>query len=174
MVALGRPGLLAGLVGGLIGHDFRFVAPLLTCGGGAPAYFTPGFAPLSLAWGWLLVGLLLGALTSKVIEQVATRAWPSPAPCSNGAGGRCSVLAQGRRKRAGYGSGGGGAAAGRVAGNIARGPIAGSAKRRGANPSADQCESLGPPPPAPLARPRQRRPSVIDMSFCRVLHRGLH
>ena len=151
---------------------------LLTCRGGAPAYFLPGFAPLSLAWGWLLVGLLLRALTSKVIEQVATRAWPSPAPCSNGAGGRCAACSRrgrrrafalrgvGRRKRAGYGSGGSGAAAGRVAGNIARGPIAGSAQRRGANPSADQCESLGPPPPAPLATPRQRRPSVTCLCVC--------
>ena len=53
---------------------------LLTCGGATPAYFTPGFAPLGLAWGWLLVGLLLGALASKAVERFATRAWQLPAP----------------------------------------------------------------------------------------------
>ena len=134
---------------------------LLTCGGGAPAYFTPGFAPLSLAWGWLLVGRA-GCDPCVAVAR---------APCSNGAGGCCAACSRGgrrrafamrgagRRKRAGYGSGGSGAAAGRVTGNVAGGPIASSAPRRGANPSAAQCASLG-PPPAPLARPRQRRPSV--------------
>ena len=32
-----------------------------TCGGLAPTYFAPGFAPFSLGWGWFLLGVLLGA-----------------------------------------------------------------------------------------------------------------
>ena len=34
----------------------------LTCGGMTPRYYTAGFAPLQLAWGWLVVGLLCGML----------------------------------------------------------------------------------------------------------------
>ena len=133
---------------------------LLTCGGGAPAYFTPGFAPLSLAWGWLLVGLL----TSKVIEQVATRAWPSPAPpVAMGpadAAQRARAEAAAELLRCVALGGANELATAAEAG----GPIASSAARRGANPSAAQCASLG-PPPAPLARPRQRRPSVTCLSI---------
>ena len=47
----------------------------LTCGGVTPSYFTPGFVPLQLAWGWLLVGVLCGILA----RHVASRWWPSPA-----------------------------------------------------------------------------------------------
>ena len=38
---------------------------LSTCGGFAdelPAAFTPGFGPFALAWGWILVGMVLGIL----------------------------------------------------------------------------------------------------------------
>ena len=33
-----------------------------TCSGATPRYFTPGFGPLALASGWLLLGVLLGLL----------------------------------------------------------------------------------------------------------------
>ena len=39
----------------------------LVCSGMDPVYFSAGFAPLSLAWGWLLLGLLLGALLRPYI-----------------------------------------------------------------------------------------------------------
>ena len=41
---------------------------------GAPAYFTPTFAP-SARHGALIFGVLSGALTGKVVERVATRCW---------------------------------------------------------------------------------------------------
>ena len=85
MVTLGRPSLAASsavtFASSLQPHCRQNVAhALLICGGATPAYFTPGFAPLGLAWGWLLVGLLLGALASKAVERFATRAWQLPAP----------------------------------------------------------------------------------------------
>ena len=49
---------------------------LLMCGGGAPAYFTPGFAPLSLAWGWLLLGALLGATATRLVVWTARSSFP--------------------------------------------------------------------------------------------------
>ena len=39
----------------------------MVCSGMDPVYFSAGFAPLSLAWGWLLLGLLLGALLRPFI-----------------------------------------------------------------------------------------------------------
>ena len=37
----------------------------LTCGGMTPRYYTAGFAPLQLAWGWLVVGVLCGWLARQ-------------------------------------------------------------------------------------------------------------
>ncbi|CAE7943190.1 unnamed protein product [Symbiodinium necroappetens] len=39
----------------------------LLCSGVEPVYFSAGFGPLSLAWGWLLLGLALGALLRPVL-----------------------------------------------------------------------------------------------------------
>ena len=39
----------------------------LVCTGADPVYFSAGFAPLSLAWGWLLLGLALGVLLRPVL-----------------------------------------------------------------------------------------------------------
>jgi hypothetical protein len=36
----------------------------LVCGGADPEYNAPGFGPFSLAWGWMIVGTLTGALTT--------------------------------------------------------------------------------------------------------------
>eukprot|EP00439_Symbiodinium_sp_Y106_P052263 s6992_g7.t1 len=42
----------------------------LTCSGATPRYFTPGFGPLALAWGWLLLGVLLGLLSRRAAEAI--------------------------------------------------------------------------------------------------------
>ena len=40
----------------------------LVCSGQIPEYFmTPGFPPISLAWGWLFLGALLGAALSVLV-----------------------------------------------------------------------------------------------------------
>ena len=39
----------------------------MVCGGATPAYITPGFGPFSLAWGWLVVGVLMGALMTYAV-----------------------------------------------------------------------------------------------------------
>ena len=53
---------------------------VLTCAGGAaPRYFPHGWGPCAHCWGWLCVGLLLGALlVAAAWVRSATR--PSPAP----------------------------------------------------------------------------------------------
>ena len=174
MVALGRPGLLAGLVGGLLGHDLRCVAP-------------PELPPECGARSFDLRGWSAGLLHARVrspqpgmglaacrpaprgSDQQGDRAGCDPcvavarAPCSNGAGGRCAACSRGgrrrafamrgagRRKRAGYGSGGSGAAAGRVILETLLGDLLLAAPRAAAPTQA--------PPNAPrsVRRPRRSR-----------------
>ena len=40
---------------------------LLVCAGDSPAHFSDGFGPLSLAWGWVLLGLATGTLLGMVL-----------------------------------------------------------------------------------------------------------
>ena len=57
----------------------------LTCSGATPRYFTPGFGPLALAWGWLLLGVLLGLLFRRAAAALVALAGghaPQCAPCS--------------------------------------------------------------------------------------------
>ena len=57
----------------------------LTCSGATPRYFTPGFGPLALAWGWLLLGVLLGLLFRRAVATMAALAGghtAESAPCS--------------------------------------------------------------------------------------------
>ena len=57
----------------------------LTCSGVTPRYFTPGFGPLALAWGWLLLGVLLGLLFRRAAAALVALAGghaPQCAPCS--------------------------------------------------------------------------------------------
>ena len=37
------------------------------CSGQAPSYTTPGFGPFALAWGWMLVGMMIGAALMYII-----------------------------------------------------------------------------------------------------------
>ena len=46
----------------------------LTCSGVTPRYFTPGFGPLALGWGWLLLGILLGLLFRRAVATLAALA----------------------------------------------------------------------------------------------------
>ena len=46
----------------------------LTCSGATPRYFTPGFGPLALAWGWLLLGVLLGLLGGRAAAALVAMA----------------------------------------------------------------------------------------------------
>ena len=39
----------------------------MVCSGQAPEYITPGFGPFSLAWGWMIVGLVIGAALMYII-----------------------------------------------------------------------------------------------------------
>ena len=40
----------------------------LVCSGNVPEYFNiPGFPPLSLSWGWMLVGILIGVTTTLLV-----------------------------------------------------------------------------------------------------------
>ena len=50
----------------------------LTCGGMTPRYYTAGFAPLQLAWGWLVVGLLCGMLARTCAGAVLLRYHQAP------------------------------------------------------------------------------------------------
>ena len=79
MVTLGRPSLLAWLVGGLLGHDLRLVAP---------AELPPERGARSFDLRRCHAGLLharvrlpqLGlGLASQAVERFATRAWQLPA-----------------------------------------------------------------------------------------------
>ena len=57
----------------------------LPCSGAIPRYFTPGFGPLALAWGWLLLGVLLGLLFRRAAAALVALAGgraPQCAPCS--------------------------------------------------------------------------------------------
>ena len=38
----------------------------LVCSGENPSYVTPGFGPFALAWGWMCIGMLLGAMLTYV------------------------------------------------------------------------------------------------------------
>ena len=51
----------------------------LTCSGATPRYFTPGFGPLALAWGWLLLGILLGLLFRRAAATMVALAGGHPA-----------------------------------------------------------------------------------------------
>ena len=46
----------------------------LTCSVATPRYFTPGFGPLALAWGWLLLGVLLGLLFRRAAAALVAMA----------------------------------------------------------------------------------------------------
>ena len=51
----------------------------LTCSGAVPRYFTPGFGPLALGWGWLLLGVLLGLLCRRSLQALqALAGHPDP------------------------------------------------------------------------------------------------
>ena len=59
---------------GAIAHSAYHLATV--CGGfeeEAPTRFTPGFGPLGLAWGWCLVGVLLGLLLGLNFWDIFTR-----------------------------------------------------------------------------------------------------
>ncbi|CAE7283556.1 unnamed protein product [Symbiodinium sp. CCMP2592] len=53
----------------------------LTCSGATPRYFTPAFGPLALAWGWLLVGVLLGFLFRRAVCAIVGLAGGRPSQC---------------------------------------------------------------------------------------------
>ena len=42
----------------------------LVCRGEPPEYSTPGFGPLAVGWGWLLLGILLGAVFTVAISSI--------------------------------------------------------------------------------------------------------
>ena len=46
----------------------------LTCSGVTPRYFTPGFGPLALGWGWLQLGILLGLLFRRAAATLVALA----------------------------------------------------------------------------------------------------
>jgi len=47
---------------------------LQVCGGyEAPVRFTPGFGPLALAWGWCIMGILLGFLLGLHFQDVVVK-----------------------------------------------------------------------------------------------------
>ncbi|CAE7235143.1 unnamed protein product [Symbiodinium sp. CCMP2592] len=52
----------------------------LTCSGATPRYFTPGFGPLALGWGWLVVGVLIGLLSRRAVSAVVALAGGRPSP----------------------------------------------------------------------------------------------
>ena len=54
----------------------------LTCSGATPRYFTPGFGPLALASGWLLLGVLLGLLFRRAAAAMVALAGGCPADCA--------------------------------------------------------------------------------------------
>ena len=59
---------------GAITHALYHVSTV--CGGyaeEAPAQFTPGFGPLALAWGWLLIGVMLGVLLALNFWDLVAR-----------------------------------------------------------------------------------------------------
>ena len=41
----------------------------LLCMGEVPAYVTPGFGPFSLAWGWMIVGMIVGAVMTYLFPS---------------------------------------------------------------------------------------------------------
>ncbi|CAE7317842.1 unnamed protein product [Symbiodinium sp. CCMP2592] len=52
----------------------------LTCSGATPRYFTPGFGPLALGWGWLVVGVLIDLLSRRAVSAVVALAGGRPSP----------------------------------------------------------------------------------------------
>lgn len=44
----------------------------LACSGDAPSYYSHGFAPLAVSYGWLLMGFLCGIFLKKVIQTLFT------------------------------------------------------------------------------------------------------
>ena len=49
-------------------HAVLFTAS--TCVGSSPAKYVPGIGPFSLAWGWLLIGMLLGLCFWDLVQAV--------------------------------------------------------------------------------------------------------
>ena len=153
---------------------------LLTCGGGAPAYFTPGFPPPQLGLGLAAVRSGVGGLDRQGNRAGRhARVADTCDPCSDdvcsgrraarsrgGRRGAVALRSDGRRQRAGRSSGGSRAAADRVAGYAVGRPPAGGAQRHGAIPCARDCASHGPPAPAPLARQQHRPPVTCFLIRC--------
>ena len=109
----------------------------MVCMGASPAYYAPGFGPWPLAWGWCLLGALLGALASSAVLLAFCRlglGHAPPARCRHGGdGGVARVRGGGRTGSPGTGRAGGCSAGGHDVQNPRRDP--GTCPTGGAQPS---------------------------------------
>ena len=80
------------------------VHAVLTCLVGAPRYFSPGWGPCSLCWGWLCFGLLLGVLVATLfwgraahVRYGGRRGEAGGAQAARGGPGAWPAMTRGRR-----------------------------------------------------------------------------